>query len=164
MFLHVCVILFTVGGGGSPGRENPPRQGEPPRQGPDPPGQGEPPWQGPDTPQDQTTPPSPPPSHLEQTLPHKKQTPAYGLRAAGTHPTGMHSCCINCIVSIFLMYDLSRNQLHFFVWTKLLMVCFTCCSALTLSSLCLFTTLFVHLRAFIFWRTSESRGLLISVD
>ena len=21
-----------------------------------------------------------------------KQTPAYGLRAAGTHPTGMHSC------------------------------------------------------------------------
>ena len=28
---------------------------------------------------------SPPP-------PSRKQTPAYGLRAAGTHPTGMHSC------------------------------------------------------------------------
>ena len=24
--------------------------------------------------------------------PPGKQTPAYGLRAAGTHPTGMHSC------------------------------------------------------------------------
>ena len=28
----------------------------------------------------------------EQTPPPGKQTPAYGLRAAGTHPTGMHSC------------------------------------------------------------------------
>ena len=36
------------------------------------------PLPGPDT-----TPPAP-----------LKQTPAYGLRAAGTHPTGMHSCCI----------------------------------------------------------------------
>ena len=38
-------------------------------------------------------PPSPP---REQTLPHltppRKQTPAYGQRVAGTHPTGMHSC------------------------------------------------------------------------
>ena len=25
-------------------------------------------------------------------LPPRKQTPAYGLREAGTHPTGMHSC------------------------------------------------------------------------
>ena len=72
-------------------------------------------------------------------------------------------CCF-LIVSIFLMYDLYRSQLYYFAWTRLLMVCFTCCSALTLSSLCLFTTLFVHLRAFIFWRTSESRGLLIGLD
>ena len=28
--------------------------------------------------------------------PPGKQTPAYGLRAAGTHPTGMHSCFHNC--------------------------------------------------------------------
>ena len=50
------------------------------------------------TPRDQPppreqTPPFPP----EQTppgpdTPPPKQTPAYGLRAAGTHPTGMHSC------------------------------------------------------------------------
>ena len=26
--------------------------------------------------------------------PPGKQTPAYGLRAAGTHPTGMHSCLL----------------------------------------------------------------------
>ena len=43
-------------------------------------------------PQDQTPPP------LDQTPPPpRKQTPAYGLRAAGTHPTGMHFCCMsNC--------------------------------------------------------------------
>ena len=35
-------------------------------------------------PRTRQTPPPPP----------GKQTPAYGLRAAGTHPTGMHSCCI----------------------------------------------------------------------
>ena len=28
----------------------------------------------------------------DQADPPPKQTPAYGLRAAGTHPTGMHSC------------------------------------------------------------------------
>ena len=38
-----------------------------------------------DTPQEQTTP-------REQTPPPGKQTPAYGQRAASTHPTGMHSC------------------------------------------------------------------------
>ena len=69
MFLHVCVILFT---GGVSGQGEPPRAGRPPGQG-DPPGQGEPP-PGPDPP--------------------GKQTPAYGLRAAGMHPTGMHSCYI----------------------------------------------------------------------
>ena len=46
---------------------------------PPPPGPGTP-CPGPGTPQDQ---PPPPPGKL---------TPAYGLRAAGTHPTGMHSC------------------------------------------------------------------------
>ena len=40
------------------------------------------------TPWEQTPPGSRPP---EQTPPGK-QTPAYGQRAAGTHPTGMHSC------------------------------------------------------------------------
>ena len=82
MFLHVSVILLT--GGGSPVRENPhPGQGEPPLEqtppptpGADPPGQGEPPRA--DTPPQQTPPPP-------------KQTAAYGQRAAGTHPTGMHS-------------------------------------------------------------------------
>ena len=75
MFLHVCVILFT---GGVSGQGDPPRQGEPP---PPPPDQA-------DTPPDQAdTPP-----RTRQTPPPRKQTPEYGLRAAGTHPTGMHSC------------------------------------------------------------------------
>ena len=50
--------------GEPPRMENPPRWRTPPME--EPPG-----W----------SPPSPP-----------KQTPAYGLRSAGTHPTGMHSC------------------------------------------------------------------------
>ena len=82
MFLHVCVILFT--GGGSPGRESPPGQG-------DPPGQGEPPRQG--DPSDRENPPGRENPPWDQTPPGK-QTPAYGLRAAGMHPTGMHSCYI----------------------------------------------------------------------
>ena len=86
MFLHVCVILFTGGVSGEPpprdqadppGRERtpgtkekpPPQdQGEPPRDQADPT-----PWQG-----------EPPPPGRE--------TAAYGQWAAGTHPTGMHSC------------------------------------------------------------------------
>ena len=61
-----------------PGRENPPRPGRenPPDQaGRNPPQtrQGEPP-------------------QARQGGPPGKQTPEYGLRVAGTHPTGMHSC------------------------------------------------------------------------
>ena len=36
--------------------------------------------------------PGRPPLDQANTPPPGKQTPAYGLRAAGTHPTGMHSC------------------------------------------------------------------------
>ena len=46
------------------------------------------------TPQEQTPPPgaaNPPPPPGADTPP-REQTSAYGLRAAGTHPTGMHSC------------------------------------------------------------------------
>ena len=71
LFLHLSVILFT--GGVLPqcmlGYQPPQDQADPPRPGrppPDPPGPGR--------------------------HPPGKQTPAYGLRAAGTHPTGMHSC------------------------------------------------------------------------
>ena len=65
----------------SPSEQTPPRADTPP--GPEPPRADTPP--APDPPEQ--TPPAPP----EQTPP-RKQTPAYGLRAAGTHPTGMHSC------------------------------------------------------------------------
>ena len=80
MFLQVCVILFT--GVVCPGRYTPPGQVHPgqvhspasrytPRAG-TPPRQVHPPWAG--------------------TPPTRKQTPAYGQRAASTHLTGMHSC------------------------------------------------------------------------
>ena len=61
---------------GAPPRMERPPDGEPPPRMENPPG-----WRTP-----------PPPG---------KQTPAYGLRAAGTHPTGMHSC----IVLIFLLEE-----------------------------------------------------------
>ena len=41
-------------------------------------------------------PPQPDPPSGSRHPPPGKQTPAYGLRAAGTHPTGMHSCFILC--------------------------------------------------------------------
>ena len=49
---------------------------------------------GPDTPRDQTSP--------------GKQILAYRLRAAGTHPTGMHSC-LNCLPSINVNATASIN-------------------------------------------------------
>ena len=62
--------------------------GEPPRM-ENPPG-----WR---TPPDAELPPqmqNPPSPDAEPPLPPGKQTPAYGLRAAGTHPTGMHTCLL----------------------------------------------------------------------
>ena len=79
IFTPVCHSVHGGGGGGIPqGTE-----ADPP--GPDTPLRPDthPPWTR--HPLDQTPPgPGPPPP--------RKQTPAYGLRAAGTHPTGMHSC------------------------------------------------------------------------
>ena len=80
MFLQVCVcpqggrvsasvhtgMPYPPGWRNTPQMENPPRPGRPPLDGEPPLGPGRP--------------------------PPRKQTPAYGLRAAGTHPTGMHSC------------------------------------------------------------------------
>ena len=85
-----------------PGR-HPPRLGRHlPRPGRPPPGPGNLPWTR-QTPQDQADPPRTMQTPLDQAdppnppgpgrpLPPQKQTPAYSLRAAGTHPTGMHSC------------------------------------------------------------------------
>ena len=107
MFLHVSVILST---GGSPGRETPlpgrtlPQdQADPPpldqadhappqtRQTP-PRTRQTPPWTR-QTPPGPGRPPQPGRSpRTRQTPPPGKQTPEYGLRAADTHPTGMHSC------------------------------------------------------------------------
>ena len=107
MFLHVCVILFT---GGVPdqapsppnrARQVPPQTREVPARDQTPPRTREvPSWDqtppdqaGTPLPQDLTPPRGqtpgtrpPPPPPLEQ------QTPEYGQRSAGTHPTGMHSC------------------------------------------------------------------------
>ena len=105
IFSQACVKNSVHGGGVSVSVHAgiPPRTRHPPRDQAHPPGPGTPPEQTPpgpgtpppetrhtpraDTPRDQAHPPGdqahPPPG---------KQTAAYGQRAAGTHPTGMHSC------------------------------------------------------------------------
>ena len=81
IFLHLFVILFTGGGSASMHAGIPPRSR--PQQSRPPPPEQIPPHQAPPGP---GTPP-------EQTPLPGEQTPAYGgVRAAGTHPTGMHSC------------------------------------------------------------------------
>ena len=103
IFLHLSVILFTGGvclsacwdttppprtRQTSPGPGRPPQTRQtPPRPGRPPPGPGRPPRDQADPPGTRQTPLPPETRH-----PPPKQTPAYGLRAAGTHPTGMHSC------------------------------------------------------------------------
>ena len=110
MFLQVCVCPRGGGclpqcmlgchappppDGGTPRMENPPRTRQtPPQMEEPPPGTRQTPPDGePPTPPDQADPPPDgEPPGTRQTPPPGKQTPAYGLRAAGTHPTGMHSC------------------------------------------------------------------------
>ena len=79
IFLHLSVIHSVHGGGGPPDQQTPP--------GPDPPPT-RPPW-------DQTPrtrhPPGPDTSPPGTRHP-PQQTPEYGQRSAGTHPTGMHPC------------------------------------------------------------------------
>ena len=129
IFLHLFVILSTGGlpqcmlgyhpprsrhthpspGSRPPWEQTPSRSRHPPEQTPleqtplppwsrhHPPEQTPPP--GGDTPPEQTTPPD--------------QTPAYGLRAAGTHPTGMHTCC-QCYRGKFLkVCNLILNYLKY---------------------------------------------------
>ena len=69
-----CVILFT---GGVPDQVHPPGTRYTPQDQVHPPGPGTPHPPGPGTPPDQVHPPGP---------------GRYGLRAGGTHPTGMQSC------------------------------------------------------------------------
>ena len=117
---------------------DPPDQADPLDQA-DPPGTRQtPPWTR-QTPQTRQTPPRPgrapgtrqtPPWDQADTPPGK-QTPAYGLRAASTHPTGMHSCLFEKILNIlffalshisgrtikdFLMYTLTIPCLYSFLW------------------------------------------------
>ena len=72
----------------------PPGPGRPPTGPGRPPEPGRPPGTRQTPPPDQADPPAGPgrPPRDQADTPPGKQTPAYGLRAAGTHPTGMHSC------------------------------------------------------------------------
>ena len=74
-------------------RQTPLGQGRPPEPGRPPLGPGRPP-------QDQTDPPG------TRQIPPRSRLHKYGLRAAGTHPTGMHSC-----VKCFWRYDHVSNRL-----------------------------------------------------
>ena len=118
IFLHLFIILFTGGVCLSACWDTTPPRSRPPchQTTPSPPSDHTPRLgaetplgpdtsPGPDTPRSrpphrQTTPPAIRPHPPEQNPPWTrhplpKQTPAYGLRAAGTHPTGMHSCYID---------------------------------------------------------------------
>ena len=129
MFLHVSVILLTGGVGGlrrtplagrtprdqaePPGRENPPGPGRTPPgpgrtplgPGRTPPGPGRTPQQG-EPPQDQA-PPRP-----GRHPPPGEKTAAYGQWAAGTHPTGMHSCFVNFFGYIKSAPPPTSSQIH----------------------------------------------------
>ena len=131
IFSQACVKNSVHGGGGclpqcmlgyTPPEQTPPDQAPPgtthipPPRDQTPPGSGTPRYQTPWSrhPPDQAppttpAPPGPDPPHPEQTPPSpgpdpppRKQTAAYGQRAAGTHPTGMHSC-------IKLFYDSDKR-------------------------------------------------------
>ena len=82
----------------------PPRWRTPPLDGEHPPGMENPPWM--ENPPGWRTPrmENPPPG---------KQTTAYCLRAAGTHPTGMHSCSL----IFFAPLSLGVNRISGFVYT-----------------------------------------------
>ena len=97
MFLQASVILLTRVGCTLPG--TPPGTRYTPRDKVHPPGTGtplqtrytpldqvHPPWDQVYPPQDQVHPPD------QVHLPHPPGPGRYGLRAGGTHPTGMHSC------------------------------------------------------------------------
>ena len=79
-------------------RQTPPGTRQTPPDQADPSGPGRPPRTR-QTPPNQADPPRPgrPPWTRQTPPPPGKQTPAYGLRAAGTHPTGMHSCLLSCV-------------------------------------------------------------------
>ena len=103
IFLHLSVIHSVHRGVflSACWDTTPPGPATPP---PTPPGPATPPPLGPATP-----PPNQAP-HPRPGTPPSKLTPAYGLRAAGTHPTGMHSCFfffffffLNCKESLFFL-------------------------------------------------------------
>ena len=114
MFLQVCV--YPQGGGclpqcmlgchtppgwrtPFPGPGRPPQMEEPPLRWRTP-RNGEPPWDQADTPPGMENPP-------------EKQTPAYGLRAASTHPTGMHSCIVcACFFSNLFWASAYSQEFH----------------------------------------------------
>ena len=84
VFTGVCDSVHRGGFSGEapPGtKETPPDQGEPPRD------QADPPWTKENPPRDQAHPPG-------------KNTAAYGQWAAGTHPTGMHSCLFSVFIDL----------------------------------------------------------------
>ena len=96
IFSHLFVILFTGGGiclNACWDTNPPPEQTHPPDQAHTPPGPGTPPDQAPpDQASPRTRHPLRPDTPPASTPLSPEQTPAYGLRAAGMHPTGMHSC------------------------------------------------------------------------
>ena len=99
IFLHLSAILFTGRGSASvhagippdrhilPGSRHPPPEQTPP---------------GPDTHPPEQTPPGADPPRADTPPQSRHPPPPYGQWAAGTHPTGMHSCYLISLVLWFL--------------------------------------------------------------
>ena len=111
IFTSVCQE-FCPRGRGYLTRHPPPDQAGTPLSPPPPGTRHPPPVPGQEPPRDQTPPQTRPPWNQTPPL-QKQQTPEYGQRSAGTHPTGMHSCL----------------GLHFFLWliVNTSMLCYVIC-------------------------------------
>ena len=106
MFLQVSVCSQggRVSASEHAGMPYPPVPGRPPWTRQTPPGPGETP------PRDQPDPPG-------------KQTPAYSLRAAGTHPTGMHSCFFYYFTKSDERFARASRTISVHVWSWVISGC-----------------------------------------
>ena len=90
----------------TPRSRHPPGTRQTPRDKADPPGTRQTPRNQADPPGTRQPPPGPDRPPRDQADPPRSRLHKYGLRAAGTHPTGMHSC-----VKCFWRYDHVSNRL-----------------------------------------------------
>ena len=114
-FLQVCVcpqggrVSASVHAGMPDQADTPQTRQTPPQPGRPPVNRQTPPKTRQTPPQTRQTPLGPGRPPRTRQTPPGEQTPAYGLRAAGTHPTGMHSCLKNVCAMQLFHFDIHQN-------------------------------------------------------